>query len=175
MRGSPLIQTGHAHPSDGTPTEVPVPRRIISPGNLMVRTDFFKLGHLSKGFEQNASVVEFVTRVSGIQETGIERRLSGSRPSGLSSGHYVGGRFSLQPDRRAFRGPHDRATRSRILPSRQWFRNFHADYWPKQDVACARTDRTSAGTLSKPIYGEWSRETTLTQNTQRYKLSMHKN
>ena len=38
----------------------------------MVRTDFFKLGHLSKGFEQNASVVEFVTRVSGIQETGIE-------------------------------------------------------------------------------------------------------
>ena len=119
----------------------------------MVRTDFFKLGHLSKGFEQNASVVEFVTRVSGIQETGIERRLSGSRPSGLSSGHYVGGRFSLQPDRRAFRGTHDRAARYRILPSRQWFWDFQANCWPTQGVACARIDRTSACTLSEPIHG----------------------
>ena len=49
----------------------------------MVRTDFFKLGHLSKGFEQNASVVEFVTRVSGIQETGIEKASLGLKAIGL--------------------------------------------------------------------------------------------
>ena len=49
----------------------------------MVRTDFFKLGHLSKGFEQNASVVEFVTRVSGIQETGIETASLGLKAIGF--------------------------------------------------------------------------------------------
>ena len=49
----------------------------------MVRTDFFKLGHLSKGFEQNASVVEFVTRVPGIQDTGIEKGSVGLKAIGF--------------------------------------------------------------------------------------------
>ncbi len=36
FRGSLLLQTEHPHPMAGTPTLVPVPKRIISPGNSML-------------------------------------------------------------------------------------------------------------------------------------------
>ncbi len=41
LRWLALVHTGHPQPMAGTPTEVPVPRKINSPGNSIVRTRLF--------------------------------------------------------------------------------------------------------------------------------------
>ncbi len=64
LRGSLLLQTEQPHPMAGTPTLVPVPRRIISPGNSMLwRVKVTAVGNGSR--ERSAAVKAATMRRKG--------------------------------------------------------------------------------------------------------------